>query len=63
MTKEKLDALLGSCIGYQQGAKPTAPMTAREVEDMQILGFLGNKGGLTLKGSIRAERLKNDIPF
>jgi len=49
-------------IGTRNYGQTTAPITASDViAELKNLGYLGPKGGLTRKGSIKRERIMNAI--
>lgn len=59
MTNDEIKRALTSGNGTHQGAKVTAGLSERQVEDLQILGYVGRTGGLTRKGSILARRYRD----
>lgn len=60
MTKEAQAALIS--IGTRRRGTTVAPVTSPEIlSELKGLGFLGNGGGLTDKGSARREALVNQM--
>jgi hypothetical protein len=51
------DELLKAALGYHVGA--AVPALPAERAALRDAGMVGANGGLTLRGSIRAERLKD----
>jgi hypothetical protein len=52
-----IDELLKDALGYHVGA--AVPALAPERAALRDAGMIGANGGLTLRGSIRAERMKD----
>jgi hypothetical protein len=59
MTNEMIETALKSTKGFAVGAKPVLVKGSPLFRAMLSEGLIGANGGLTLKGSIRTEKLKN----
>lgn len=59
MTNEMIEKALLSAPNFNQGSKPVLVLNSPLHRALMSEGFVGANGGLTRKGSIKAEKLKS----